>query len=118
MFTYAFPSVPPYLRRTEYTADLSEFSDGFHPDKNSLLVVTACSRNHFLYLNYMLHSLRELNAWVIFYDIGLTDKQKKNIVRWSQFLYRTFDFHHYPSYFDVNVKAGKLNIIDFYLICL
>jgi hypothetical protein len=74
-FTYAFPSVPPYLKRTRYAAKPSELSHGFHPDRNSLLIVTACSGNHFIYLNYMLHSLRELNAWVIFYDIGKEQNQ-------------------------------------------
>lgn len=70
VFTHVFPSVPPYLKQTPYDADPSLATQEFHPDKNSLLVVTACSRNHFIYLNYMLYSLKQLDVWVIFYDIG------------------------------------------------
>ena len=70
VFTHVFPSVPPYLKQTSYDAEPSELTQEFQPDKSSLLVVTACSRNHFIYLNYMLYSLKQLNVWVIFYDIG------------------------------------------------
>lgn len=70
VFTRVFPSIPPYLTQAQYKLGPFESRQEFQPDKNSLLVVTACSRNHFIYLNYMLYSLKQLNVWVIFYDIG------------------------------------------------
>ena len=68
--TCIFPSVAPYLTPVQYDAEPLQLKQEFHPDKNSLLIVTACSGNHFMYLNYMLYSLKKLNVWVIFYDIG------------------------------------------------
>ena len=81
VFTHIFPSVPPYLRHTQYDAEPSQLNQEFHPDKNSLLIVTACSGNHFMYLNYMLYSLKQLNVWVIFYDIGKGQMIRKYSLR-------------------------------------
>lgn len=102
MMTHLFPSDAPYGNE-----QIELNSNKFEPDRNSLIVVTACNGNHFVYLNYMLYSLKQFNVWVIFYDLGLNPNDKTKILSWSRFAYRQFDYAKYPSYFDIRVKAGE-----------
>src|SRR5262249_738335 len=72
-----------------------------------LIVVTAASSNHHGALVQMLHSLRELNARVECYDIGLTAAERDRLPRWGGVVHHRFDYAAYPDYLDVNVNAGE-----------
>jgi len=102
VIVHLFPSNPPYGNE-----EVELNSNKFEPDRNSLIVVTACNENHFIYLNYMLYSLKQFNVWVIFYDLGLNSNEKRKILSWSRLAYRQFDYGKYPSHFDIRVKSGE-----------
>jgi hypothetical protein len=72
-----------------------------------LVVVTASSSNHFGPLQLMLASLRDLDARVVCYDIGLTPGEVERLHRWPGLELRTFDFAAHPPHFDVAVNAGQ-----------
>jgi hypothetical protein len=71
-----------------------------------LVVVTASSSNHFGPLQLMLASLRDLNARVICYDIGLSAREVARLYRWPGLELRRFPFESYPPHVDVQVNAG------------
>lgn len=55
----------------------------------------------------MLYSLRELNAHVIFYDLGITAQQFHSLVEWPGLEVVHFDFRKYPVHVNINVNAGE-----------
>lgn len=72
-----------------------------------LVLVTAASSNHFGALRQMLQSLRDLNARVECYDIGLTRVEARALPRWSGIVHHTFDYEAYPPHMAVSVNAGE-----------
>ncbi len=72
-----------------------------------LVVVTAASSNHFGALVQMLTSLRDLDARVECYDIGLTAAEAAALPRWPRAIHRTFDYDAHPAYMQVTVNAGE-----------
>jgi hypothetical protein len=75
--------------------------------KADLIVVTAASSNHFGPLQYLLASLRALDARVECYDLGLTPAEVRALPRWTGFLYHKFEFAAYPPHMDVAIHAGE-----------
>jgi uncharacterized protein DUF1647 len=72
-----------------------------------LVVVTAASSNHFGALRQMLGSLRDLDARVECYDIGLTATQARGLPRWERVEHHTFDYAVHPPHLNVAVNAGE-----------
>jgi Protein of unknown function (DUF1647) len=72
-----------------------------------LVVVTAASSNHFGALVQMLTSLRDLDARVECYDIGLTAAEAAALPRWPRAVHRTFDYDAHPPHMHVSVNAGE-----------
>jgi Protein of unknown function (DUF1647) len=72
-----------------------------------LVVVTAASSNHFGALVQMLTSLRDLDARVECYDIGLTAGEAAALPRWPRAVHRTFDYAAHPAHMHVSVNAGE-----------
>ncbi len=72
-----------------------------------LVVVTAASSNHFGALVQMLTSLRDLDARVECYDIGLTAAEAEALPRWPRAVHRTFDYDAHPGHMHVTINAGE-----------
>jgi hypothetical protein len=72
-----------------------------------LVVVTAASSNHFGALVQMLTSLRDLDARVECYDIGLTAAETEALPRWPRAVHRTFNYDAHPRHMHVTVNAGE-----------
>jgi hypothetical protein len=76
-------------------------------DTPKLIIVTAASSNHFGALRQMLRSLRQLEARVECYDIGLTAEEARALPRWDGCVHHRFDYAAYPAHLDVAVSAGE-----------
>jgi hypothetical protein len=74
---------------------------------SSLIVVTAASSNHAGPLRQMLESLRQLEARVECYDIGLTPEEARALPRWDTCSHHRFDDAAYPGYMNVATNAGE-----------
>ncbi len=72
-----------------------------------LVIVTAASSNHFGALCLMLESLRDLDARVECYDIGLTADEARALPRWPGAVHHTFDYALQPPFMHVSVNAGE-----------
>lgn len=75
--------------------------------QSKLLILTACSANHYQSLQYMLYSLREYNAQVILYDLGLLQSQRLELIQWNKLVIHRFPFNQYPTHVDIAVEAGQ-----------
>jgi hypothetical protein len=78
-----------------------------HDVSADLVIVTAASSNHFGALRLMLESLRDLDARVECYDIGLTPDEARALPRWPGAVHHTFDYAAHPPHMDVSVNAGE-----------
>jgi hypothetical protein len=72
-----------------------------------MLVVTAASSNHSGALQQLLASLRKLDADVVCYDLGLDERQRRNIRAWRGLTLRRFDYSRYPEHLRIEVNAGE-----------
>jgi hypothetical protein len=72
-----------------------------------VIVVTAASSNHFGSLQYLLESLRALDAHVDCYDLGLSDREVGALPRWARLSYRKFDYAAYPPHMRIATNAGE-----------
>jgi hypothetical protein len=72
-----------------------------------LVVVTAASSNHHGALVQMLTSLRDFDARVECYDIGLTPAEAAALPRWPRAVHRTFDYDAHPPHMHVSINAGE-----------
>jgi hypothetical protein len=103
------PSIakPNHIRRITENDDISALRKSAADTDNKLIIITACNDNHFESLQYMLYSLRELHATLIFYDLGLTDQQRAELITWNGFHHRYLDFNQYPSHVNISIQAGQ-----------
>lgn len=74
-----------------------------------LAIITTSSSNHYCTVASLIDSVRvfEPTAKLIFYDIGLSDSERRWVRSVDSIDYRVFPWHLYPSYFNVSVEAGE-----------
>ena len=72
-----------------------------------MIVVTAASSNHAGALQYLLGSLRALDARVECYDLGLTAAEVRALPRWRGLFYHRFDYASHPEHMNVAMRAGE-----------
>ena len=74
-----------------------------------LLIVTGASSNHFRSLCQLLTSLRDVQATIVTWDLGLTDEQRSTFAALFPSLppLRRFDYTAYPAFYDITVNAGQ-----------
>jgi hypothetical protein len=73
-------------------------------------IVTGASENHFKTLKQFLRTVPVCGVpyKCYVYDLGLNSNSFEELKReFPSFIYRTFDYSKYPSYFNINVNAGE-----------
>ncbi|CAG8596134.1 12013_t:CDS:2 [Acaulospora morrowiae] len=87
-----------------------------NPEKEyKFTVVSGASRNHFCPLKSWIYLtnkvLKGFDARIVIYDLGLSKKQRKGLLKLVKLGYitdlRTFKFSEYPSFWDISIARGE-----------
>lgn len=76
----------------------------------SCTLVSASDSSHFKSLCNLLKSVvhHYPSAQVVVYDMGLTDDERFTLqAKYDWITLKIFDYHRYPSYFDITINAGQ-----------
>jgi hypothetical protein len=78
-------------------------------DKNSLLLLTGASSNHYMCLRQLLRSIQkhEPKTSVVVYDLGLDANEREELLKVHNVSLKTFPFSSYPEHFNMNHYNGS-----------